>query len=65
MSNLLSLFDSEYDGLKAIRFKGASECRNMETRLTLEGVSFRTKIVKNKKRGLEYILMLVSTHEGE
>jgi hypothetical protein len=59
MSSLSNLFDSEYDGFKAIRFKGASECRNMETRLTLEGISFKTKIIKSKKRGLEYIVMLL------
>lgn len=57
--SIQTLFNTEYDGFKAARFRSSVECHNTEYALALEGVSYKTKIIKNKKRGIEYILMLV------
>jgi hypothetical protein len=52
-------FDAEYDGFTAARFRSASEAHNMEASLREQKVSFQTKIIKNKKRGNEFVVMLV------
>lgn len=63
-SSLDSKFDLTYDGLRAARFVSASEAHNLETALREYGVSYKTKIVKHKRRGREFWVMLVEVHNG-
>jgi hypothetical protein len=62
--SLENLFDSTYEGMRAARFKAASEAHNMETNLKWLNLSFKTKIVKHKRRGNEFIVMLVEIHNA-
>ena len=40
--------------LSELTFATANEAKAMEDKLRAEGASFRTRIVKTRKRGLEY-----------
>ncbi len=62
--SLENLFGSTYEGLRAARFKSASEAHNMETNLKWLNLSFKTKIVKHKRRGNEFIVLLVEAHNA-
>jgi hypothetical protein len=62
--SLENLFDSTYEGMRAARFKSASEAHNMELSLRLAELSFKTKIIKNKRKGNEFVVMLVGEHNG-
>lgn len=56
-------FDEVYEGLQAARFQSASEAHNMEVNLQTLGKSYKTKIIKFKKRR-EFLVMLVEVHSG-
>ena len=56
--NIESRFDEVYEGLRAARFQSASEAHNMEANLKWLNKSFKTKIVKIKKKR-EYLVMIV------
>jgi hypothetical protein len=45
--------------MKAARLRTALECNNLQATLKEAGASFTTKIHKTKKRGREFIVMLV------
>lgn len=53
------LFDTTYNEMKAARLRTAMECNNLQATLREAGASFTTKIHKTKKRGREFIVMLV------
>jgi hypothetical protein len=53
------MFNSTYNELPAARFQSLMQCNNLQVMLKEAGLSFMTKIVKNKKRGKEFIVMLV------
>lgn len=57
-------FDENYEGLRAARFLSASEAHNMENSLRVAKQSFKTKIVKSKRKGNSYIVMLVEPTNG-
>lgn len=63
--SLDSKFAQTFDGMRAARFVSASEAHNMETALREYGVSYRTKIVKHKRRGREFWVMLVEVQHAE
>lgn len=44
--------------LSELTFATANEAKAEEDRLRAEGVSYRTRIVKTRKRGLEYRITL-------
>jgi hypothetical protein len=52
-------FKETYDGFKAARFKSVVETHNLEIGLRKNGCSFQTKIIKSKKRGREFLVLLV------
>jgi hypothetical protein len=58
-SSLDSKFTATFEGMRAVRFVSASEAHNMESALRECGVSYKTKIVKHKRRGREFWVMLV------
>ena len=58
-SSLDSKFTATFEGMRAARFVSASEAHNMESALRESGVSYKTKIVKHKRRGREFWVMLV------
>lgn len=45
--------------LSELTFATANEAKAMEDELRAEGASFRTRIVKTRKRGLEYRISLL------
>ncbi len=57
--SIASRFNSTYEGFKAAIFLSSSEYHNFTTGLREAGASFKTKIAKHKKRGREFIVMLV------
>lgn len=58
----LSRFTDEYEGFASVRVRTATEAAVVELELRRLGLSFQTKIVKHKKRGREFIVMLVDKH---
>lgn len=59
-----SLFKGEYNGLRAARFQSANEAHNLEVNLKTHGLSYQTKIIKNKRKGREFVVMLVEVDSG-
>jgi hypothetical protein len=57
-------FTESYEGLRTARFLSASEAHNMENSLRVVGQSYKTKIVKSKRKGNSYLVMLVEVHNG-
>jgi len=57
--SIQSRFNEEYEGLRMARFTSASEAHNMETNLKWLNKSYKTKIVKHKRRGREFLVMIV------
>lgn len=58
-SGIEMMFNSTYNELPAARFQSSMQCNNLQVMLREAGVSFTTKIIKHKKRGKEFIVMLV------
>lgn len=54
-----ALFRDAYDGFPAVRFTNSADATEFEAVLREKSVSYRTKIVKHKKRGREFVVMLV------
>jgi hypothetical protein len=54
-------FNTTYDGYPTAIFKTSVEYHNFTTMLSEAKASFRTKINKHKKRGREFLVMLVET----
>jgi hypothetical protein len=50
---------STYDGVPCFRLKTAGGASAAEAMLRDEGRSFRTKITKSRKHGIEYIVMVL------
>ena len=57
-------FTETYEGMRAARFASASEAHNMETNLQWLGLSYKTKIIKHKRKGNSYLVLLVEVHSG-
>lgn len=57
--SILNRLNSSYDGFKAAVFTTSSEYHNFTIALREAGASFKTKITKHKKRGREFVVMLV------
>jgi hypothetical protein len=57
-------FTEMYEGMRAARFAAASEARNMENSLRVAGQSYKTKIIKHKRKGNSYLVLLVEAHSG-
>ena len=62
-SSIANRLNSTYDGFKAAIFTTSSEYNNFTLALKEAGASFKTKISKHKKRGREFVVMVVGeTH---
>lgn len=48
-----------YEGVPCLRLRTAGGAATAEAMLREEGRSYRTKIVRTKKHGLEYIVMVL------
>lgn len=57
--HLVPLFDSDYKGRPATFLYSAESSRALEKELAASGISYVTRIVKSKKRGLMYCTYLV------
>ena len=51
--------NTSYEGFKAAIFTNSAEYHNFTSALKEAGASFKTKIAKHKKRGREFVVMLV------
>ena len=61
-SSIEKLFDTTYNDMRAARVKSTMECNNLQLMLKDAGLSFTTKILKTRKHGREFIVMLVESH---
>lgn len=57
--SIANRLNQSYDGFKAAIFTSSAEYHNFTLGLREAGASFKTKINKHKKRGREFIVMLV------
>jgi hypothetical protein len=62
--NIKDRFTETHDGFPSISFSSSSEYHNFEWQLKFANLSFKTKILKTKKYGREFIVMLVENHGG-
>jgi len=62
--NIEELFTQTYDGFKAVKLRSASEAIMLENALGRASVSFQTKITRSKKRGREFVVLLVGAPNG-
>lgn len=60
-----SKFTSTYDGFPAAVFTNSVEYHNFTAMLGEAKASFKTKINKHKKRGREFLVMLVAPANGD
>jgi hypothetical protein len=58
-SSIQSKLTGDYEGLRAARFDNSVEAKNFETMMADARLSYRTKITKHKKRGREFVVMLL------
>lgn len=63
-SNIEELFTQTYEGFKALKLRSASEAIAVENELTRQGKSYRTHITRSKKRGREFVILLVGGPDG-
>jgi hypothetical protein len=57
--SIVNRLDKSYEGFQAAVFTTSSEYNNFTSALREAGASFKTKITKHKKRGREFVVMLV------
>lgn len=57
--SIVNRLNQTYDGFKAAVFTNSAEYHNFTAGLREAGASFKTKISKHKKRGREFVVMLV------
>lgn len=50
-----------YDGIAAARFTNSMEAKNFESELEQYKLSYRTRIVKSRKYGRSFIVMVLET----
>jgi len=60
---LSSLFGELTDGTVAGRFYSAVDAREVEQHLAEYGVSYKTRIVRSRKRGVYYLIVLLETSD--
>lgn len=58
-SKLEDLFTQTYEGFRAVKLRSASEAITLENELNRQRMSYQTKITRNKKRGREFVILLV------
>ena len=62
-SNIEELFTQTHNGFKAMKLRSASEVIMLENALQRAEKSYQTKITRSKKRGREFIVLLVGASE--
>jgi hypothetical protein len=62
--SIANRLNATYDGFKAAIFTNSAEYNNFTLALSEAKASFRTKITKHKKRGREFVVMLVETADA-
>lgn len=56
---ILRQFTKTYNGVPAARVKSISEAKNLEAALRQAGKSYKTKMLRSKQRGKEFVVMLL------
>jgi hypothetical protein len=59
-SNIEDLFTQNYEGFRALKLRSVSKTIAVENALSQANLSYQTKITRSKKRGREFVVMLVS-----
>lgn len=62
-SNIEDLFTQTHDGFKAMKLRSASEAITVENALQRAEKSYQTRITRSKKRGREFVVLLLGTSE--
>lgn len=62
-SNIEELFTQTHNGFKAMKLRSAREVIMLENALQRAEKSYQTKITRSKKRGREFIVLLVGASE--
>lgn len=62
-SNIEDLFTQTHDGFKAMKLRSASEAITVENALQRAEKSYQTRITRSKKRGREFVVLLLCTSE--
>lgn len=57
--NIEDLFTQTYEGFKALKLRTATETVAVENALSRADLSYQTKITRSKKRGREFVILLV------
>ena len=57
--SIQSRFTETYEGNIAARFNNSLEAKNFEVALQQAGASYRTKIIKSKKSGRQFMVTLL------
>jgi hypothetical protein len=57
--SIQSRFTETYEGNTAARFNNSLEAKNFEAALQQAGASYRTKIIKSKKSGRQFVVTLL------
>lgn len=63
--SIQSKFSTTYDGFPTAVFNSSVEYHNFTMMLSEARASFKTKINKHKKRGREFLVMLVVSADGD
>jgi len=61
---MMSRFSSQFEGLPAAELHNSAEYHNFTLALTRNGVSFKTKIIKTKRSGRKFVVILLGTAEN-
>jgi hypothetical protein len=58
-SNIDDLFTQQHEGFRAVRLRSAVEAVMVENALSQASRSYQTRITRSKKRGREFVVLLV------
>lgn len=50
--------------MQTIEVRSAAEAREIEKKLAVQGVSYQTRIVKTRKKGLVYVIYVFGAADG-
>jgi hypothetical protein len=60
-SNIQSRLTDAYEGIPAARFLSSADTKQFEETLEQAKLSYRTRIVKSKKHGRSFVVMVLPT----
>jgi hypothetical protein len=58
-SNIKDLFIQNFNGFRSVKLRSAHEAIAVENALRKANLSYQTKVMRSKKRGREFVIMLM------